>query len=123
MKTHIRSKYSLFALCTAFALSSCIKSLEDEGFYDETICSGTVINNQNSQPVEGMRVSKTDGTTIAEVTQTAADGSFSIAVSPEDVHHNYYLWFEADSLYGSRDVQFVRFPFGNDRPPSVQRFR
>ena len=105
----------LCVLCEIFALTGCIKSLEDEGIYGETICTGTVINNQNSQPVEGMRVSKTDGKTITDVTQTAADGSFSIAVTPEDVHHNYYLLIEADSLYGSRDVQFTRFPFGNQQ--------
>ena len=105
----------LCVLCEIFILTGCIKSLEDEGIYSETICSGTVINNQNSQPVGGMRVSKTDGTTISDVTLTEADGSFSIAVTPEDVHHNYYLWFEADSLYGSRDVQFSRFPYGNQQ--------
>ena len=122
----------LCVLCEIFVLTGCIKSLEDEGIYGETICSGTVINNQNSQPVGGMRVSKTDGTTIVDVTLTEADGSFSIAVTPEDVHHNYYLWFEADSLYGSRDVQFSRFPYGNQQfnlgviqvqgpvPPTVQ---
>ena len=132
---NVRRMLRTFALCLmpfALTISSCIKSLEDEGIYGETICSGTVINNQNSQPVGGMRVSKTDGTTIADVTLTAADGSFSIAVTPEDVHHNYYLWFEADSLYGSRDVQFSRFPYGNQQfnlgviqvqgpvPPTVQ---
>lgn len=114
-KTMKGKLWILCVLCEIFILTGCIKSLEDEGIYDETICTGTVINNQNSQPVAGMRVSKTDGTTIAEVTQTAADGSFSIAVSPEDVHHNYYLWFESDSLYGSRDLQFTRFPFGNQQ--------
>ena len=107
-------KKYLWILC-ALCFSSCIKSLEDEGIYDETICTGTVINNQNSQPVAGMRVSKTDGKTITDVTLTETDGSFSIAVTPEDVHHNYYLWFESDSLYGSRDVQFTRFPFGNQQ--------
>ena len=105
----------LCALCEIFILTGCIKSLEDEGIYGETICTGTVINNQNSQPVEGMRVSKTDGKTITDVTLTEADGSFSIAVTPEDVHHNFYLLIEADSLYGSRDVQFTRFPFGNQQ--------
>ena len=127
-----RKLWILCVLCEIFILTGCIKSLEDEGIYGETICTGTVINNQNSQPVAGMRVSKTDGTTIADVTLTEADGSFSIAVTPEDVHHNYYLWFEADSLYGSRDVQFSRFPYGNQQfnlgviqvqgpvPPTVQ---
>ena len=114
-KTMKGKLWILCVLCEIFALTGCIKSLEDEGIYGETICTGTVINNQNSQPVEGMRVSKTDGKTITDVTQTAADGSFSIAVTPEDVHHNFYLLIEADSLYGSRDVQFTRFPFGNQQ--------
>ncbi|MBO7143773.1 MAG: hypothetical protein J6W13_02995 [Salinivirgaceae bacterium] len=110
-----RILWILCVLCEIFILTGCIKSLEDEGIYGETICTGTVINNQNSQPVEGMRVSKTDGKTITDVTLTEADGSFSIAVTPEDVHRNFYLLIEADSLYGSRDVQFTRFPFGNQQ--------
>lgn len=113
-------------------MSGCIKSLEDEGVYDSTVCTGTIINDQNSQPVAGMRVSKTDGKTIATVVETAADGSFSIEVTPEDVHHNYYLWVEADSLYGSRSVTLEKFPYGRQMfslgvvqvegpvPPTVQ---
>ena len=122
----------LCVLCEIFALSGCIKSLEDEGVYDSTFCTGTIINDQNSQPVAGMRVSKTDGKTIATVVETAADGSFSIEVTPEDVHHNYYLWVEADSLYGSRSVTLEKFPYGRQMfslgvvqvegpvPPTVQ---
>lgn len=122
----------LCVLCEIFALSGCIKSLEDEGVYDSTVCTGTIINDQNSQPVAGMRVSKTDGKTIATVVETAADGSFSIEVTPEDVHHNYYLWVEADSLYGSRSVTLEKFPYGRQMfslgvvqvegpvPPTVQ---
>ena len=122
----------LCVLCEIFALSGCIKSLEDEGVYDSTVCTGTIINDQNSQPVAGMRVSKTDGKTIATVVETAADGSFSIEVTPEDVHHNYYLWVEADSLYGSRSVALEKFPYGRQMfslgvvqvegpvPPTVQ---
>ena len=122
----------LCVLCEVFALNGCIKSLEDEGIYGSTICTGTIINDQNSQPVAGMRVSKTDGKTIATVVETAADGSFSIEVTPEDVHHNYYLWVEADSLYGSRSVTLEKFPYGRQMfslgvvqvegpvPPTVQ---
>lgn len=122
----------LCVLCEIFALSGCIKSLEDEGVYDSTVCTGTIINDQNSQPVAGMRVSKTDGKTIATVVETAADGSFCIEVTPEDVHHNYYLWVEADSLYGSRSVTLEKFPYGRQMfslgvvqvegpvPPTVQ---
>lgn len=122
----------LCVLCEIFALSGCIKSLEDEGVYDSTVCTGTIINDQNSQPVAGMRVSKTDGKTIATVVETAADGSFSIEVTPEDVHHNYYLWVEADSLYGNRSVTLEKFPYGRQMfslgvvqvegpvPPTVQ---
>ncbi len=122
----------LCVLCEIFALSGCIKSLEDEGVYDSTVCTGTIINDQNSQPVAGMRVSKTDGKTISTVVETAADGSFSIEVTPEDVHRNYYLWVEADSLYGSRSVTLEKFPYGRQMfslgvvqvegpvPPTVQ---
>ena len=122
----------LCVLCEIFILTGCIKSLEDEGIYDSTVCTGTIINDQNSQPVAGMRVSKTDGKTIATVVETAADGSFSIDVTPEDVHHNYYLWVEADSLYGSRSVTLEKFPYGRQMfslgvvqvegpvPPTVQ---
>ncbi len=129
MKRILFSLCVLYSLCT---LCSCIKSLEDEGIYDSTICTGTIINDQNSLPVAGMRVSKTDGKTIATVVETAADGSFSIEVTPEDVHHNYYLWVEADSLYGSRSVTLEKFPYGRQMfslgvvqvegpvPPTVQ---
>ena len=131
-KTMKGKLWILCVLCEIFILTGCIKSLEDEGIYDSTVCTGTIINDQNSQPVAGMRVSKTDGKTIATVVETAADGSFSIDVTPEDVHHNYYLWVEADSLYGSRSVTLEKFPYGRQMfslgvvqvegpvPPTVQ---
>ncbi len=116
MKKHKRSNYFILSLCawySLFTLCSCIKSLEDEGIYTSTICSGTIINNQNGNPVEGMRLSMTNGTAILSTTVSSGDGSFSVEVAPADLNHGYYLQAEADSLYGSTRVDLSRMQLGS----------
>ena len=135
MKNPKRSKcslFSLYALCAALAFSSCIKPLEDMGFYESTICEGTLINDQNNKPIAGMRVSLTNGEVVSAVVESAADGTFSINVAPIDIHHQYYLQVDADSLYQSRQVAIDNVPFGHQQfnlgviqvqgpvPPTVQ---
>ncbi len=116
MKKNKRSNYFILSLCawySLFTLCSCIKSLEDEGIYTSTICSGTIINNQNGNPVEGMRLSMTNGTAILSTTVSGGDGSFSVEVAPADLNHGYYLQAEADSLYGSTRVDLSRMQLGS----------
>lgn len=109
------SLFSLYALCAALAFSSCIKPLEDMGFYESTICEGTLINDQNNKPIAGMRVSLTNGDVVSAVVESAADGTFSINVAPTDIHHQYYLQVDADSLYQSRQVAIDNVPFGHQQ--------
>ncbi|MCQ2375765.1 MAG: hypothetical protein MJ069_07700 [Salinivirgaceae bacterium] len=93
--------------------SSCIKSLEEEGIYENTICEGTLVNNQNSKPIEGLRVCKTNGELSPIVIVSDANGNFGIDVTPEDIKNDYYLQIEADSLYVGRQVSIKEMQLGS----------
>ena len=93
--------------------ASCIKTLEDEGIYENTLCVGTLINNQDGTPAAGMKVSKTNGTSIPVSVKCDENGYFSIEVSVDEVRRDYYLKFDADSLYSLNPIQLDKMPFGS----------
>ena len=79
--------------------SSCIKDLESEGIYESTRCYGVVLDERTHQPLQGFRVMGTDGWNIDKVVYTAADGTFEIDVTLDQLAKGYAIRIETDSLY------------------------
>lgn len=96
----------------AFLVASCVKSLEDEGVFDSTILTGTVVERQRNIAVPCIRVTLTNGDNISHVVLTDDEGSFTISVSAEELSHGYYLRFDADSLYSPMHVSLDEVGFG-----------
>ena len=93
-------KYITIILCAISILfASCINGLEKEGVYDSTRCHGVVLDNRSYQPIRGLRVMVTDGWNVGNMVYTAADGSFEIPVTLNQLAGGYFIRFEADSLY------------------------
>ena len=85
--------------CVSILFASCINGLEKEGVYESTRCHGVVLDNRTYQPIQGLRVMVTDGWNVVNMVYTAADGSFEIAVTLNQLAKGYFVRFEADSLY------------------------
>ena len=92
--------------------SSCIKDLEQEGFFETTHCLGTVLDQRTQQPLLHIRVMVTDGSKTSTVVYTTTDGTFDIPVTVDEVGKGYYLHLDADSLYEPRDVTFKDMTLG-----------
>ena len=109
----MKRRYFYTILCLVGILfSSCIKDLENEGVYESTLCRGILLDKQTQQPLQGFRVMGTDGWNIGNVVYTGADGSFEIAVTLEQLTHNYAIRFEADSLYENYEYSLSDVPLG-----------
>ena len=106
-----RFRFLVFCLvCLLF--SSCIKNLEEEGVYQSTRFHGVVMDERTQQPLQGFRVAATDGWNVGNVVYTAADGTFVIDVTLEQITKNYYIRFESDSLYESHDYKISDITLG-----------
>lgn len=103
--------------CLVFCLvsilfSSCIKDLENEGIYQSTRFHGVVLDERTQQPLQGFRVTAADGWNIGNVVYTAADGTFEIVVTLDQIANNYAIHFESDSLYESYEYKLSNIPLG-----------
>ena len=98
-------------LLSVFA-SSCIKNLEDEGIYFTTQCHGILVDRYSKAPIEGMKVSLSNGTDINNTVYTAADGSFSININVDQIAKGYYISVMPDSLYTARNIMLDSMRLG-----------
>ena len=91
---------------------SCIKKLEKEGIYTTTLCVGKLIEQRTNQPVEGMKVMVTNGEQTPRIVHSLPDGSFEIPITAEELSKNYYLLFDADSLYEKKLMYIEGMGYG-----------
>lgn len=100
------------AAAACLMLGGCLKSLENEGLADGAKVRGTVVDSGTGAAVHGMRVDVTNYSRQGESTVTAADGSFIVTVSYEQLHEGYVLSFSADSLYAPTSVSLGAIGYG-----------
>lgn len=103
-----KPKYRLSILwpCLLLALltAGCLKSLDDEGVAEGTVIKGQVVESTAGHAAAGMNVLVTNGERQGEETVTAADGSFALTVTFEQLNEGYHLLLTADSLYRTTEV-------------------
>lgn len=92
--------------------AGCLKSLESEGVAEGTLFKGRVVEAGSGEAAAGMTVTVTNGDRTGEETRTAADGSFALTVSYEQLHEGYHLLLTADSLYRATVVPVPAIGYG-----------
>ena len=98
----------VLSLILSFVFAACLKN--NAGI--ETRCYGTVVDLFTGQPAVGVSVTVTDGSHNGNITYTDDDGSFSVNVTAQQLHDNYYLIFSADSLYRSDTIPLDGINYG-----------
>lgn len=101
-------KIIIFALI-AIICSSCLKQLEDEGVYTTITYKGRLVDKSSLQPISGMVVQITDGTTVQSQMTTLEDGIFQLDVALEDITSDYYLQLSGHADYPLRKGRLVGF--------------
>lgn len=86
-------KYIIVVLLAiiAIAITSCVKTLEEEGISSTTECIGTVVEKSTNTVLPNIKVKVTDGDHIYAFTTTGPDGAFSLNVDFNEVDETYYL--------------------------------
>ncbi len=92
--------------------SSCINTLEEEGIYETTRCFGKVLDKRTNQPLQGIRVYGSDDRNEGTVVYTAADGTFELIATIDQLLNGYSILFTTDSLYEALDYSFADVPIG-----------
>lgn len=89
----------LFVLSLVVLVISCAKDLEDEGIFSVTEYIGTVVENSTMQPIEGVRVSITDGEHVYASTETDAQGAFAFKeVNTDELTSKYRLFLDGSPI-------------------------
>lgn len=91
---------------------ACIRSLEDEGIYEDIICRGKVLEEQSQQPVGGMSVRILQGDKTLSVVATESDGRFEIPISLLDLSKGCALQLCGDSLYVGTQIKIDPKAYG-----------
>ena len=73
--------FSIFTLIVLF--SSCVRDLEQEGIYTESIVKGLVLERTSQQPVGGLTVQLACNDATLATTTTTADGTFRLPLTAE----------------------------------------
>lgn len=98
----MKTRNILFALATVVLMAgvvSCVKSLEDEGIYNTTEYTGTVVEKSTMQPIKGVKVQVTDGTHVHALTETDNQGKFNLKnINFEELNKDYYLWLDGSAI-------------------------
>ena len=102
----------MLAIITTIFFPSCIKTLEKEGIYETTLCSGVLLDQRTNNPVVNARVILTDGELMPVSVVSGSDGEFEIEVDCDLAGKGYFLSIEADSLYESRTISLEGMGFG-----------
>lgn len=94
--------------------TSCIRSLEDEGIYTESILTGRVLEQQSQQAVGDMHVRLVvDGKSVA-TTRSDSDGRFRFEVSALQLSQGCRIDAFADSLYEGGGRDFTPESYGRE---------
>lgn len=101
-------KIILFALI-AITCVSCLNTLEDEGVYATITYKGRLVDKSSLQPISGMVVQITDGTTVQSQAITTEDGNFQLEVVLADITSDYYLQLSGCAQYSLKKGQLVGF--------------
>ena len=101
-------KIILFALI-AITCVSCLNTLEDEGVYATITYKGRLLDKSSLQPISGMVVQITNGTTVQSQMTTAEDGKFQLEVVLADITSDYYLQLSGRVHYSLKKGQLVGF--------------
>jgi len=105
---------ALFLLIGTIVLSSCIKELEERGVYETTRCYGVILDSRTEQPLANVRVVTTDHQSVDETVYSKADGTFEIPVHVEKLSSDYYIYFEADTLFQSFEIRVNDLKLGTE---------
>lgn len=114
----MRRNHILFLILTlglSFFATSCIKNLEEEGIFYTTQCHGVLIDKYSQTPIEGMKVSISNGSDIDKTVYTSADGSFSININVEQISQGYFIAIMPDSLYTARNIMLDNMSLGIEK--------
>ncbi len=79
--------------------ASCIKDLEQEGIYMESMLKGRVVERVSQQPVGGLTVQLVCGDATLSKVVTERDGTFSLTLAAERQADGCRVVVSADSLY------------------------
>lgn len=79
--------------------ASCIKDLEQEGIYMESMLKGRVVERVSQQPVGGLTVQLVCGDATLSKVATERDGTFSLTLAAERQADGCRVVVSADSLY------------------------
>ena len=101
-------KIILFALIAIICVS-CLNTLEDEGVYATITYKGRLLDKSSLQPISGMVVQITNGTTVQSQMTTAEDGKFQLEVVLADITSDYYLQLSGRAHYSLKKGQLVGF--------------
>ena len=108
-------KVTLILLITALSsliFHSCIKDLEKEGIYVTTRCHGYIQDMATHQPIQGIKIVTTDGSTIDNTVYSESDGSFSVNITIDQLKKGYYISVQPDSLYESQIIPLDNMTLG-----------
>lgn len=106
-------KNLLFLLgVSIFVFSSCIKDLEKEDIFSQTIVKGKVLEENNNIPVTNLRIKLTDGKDFPKTGYTNQNGEFEITVTNDQISKGYYLLIGADSVYSDIKIELKEINFG-----------
>ena len=103
---------SLLVGCVVF--SSCIKDLQSRGVYETTRCYGVVLDSRTEQPLANVRIVTTNHTSVDETVYSRSDGTFEIPVHVEKLSADYYIYFEADTLFQSFEIKVNDLKLGEE---------
>lgn len=95
-----------------FVFSSCIKDLEKEDIFSQTIVKGKVLEENNNIPVTNLRIKLTDGKDFPKTSYTNQNGEFEITVTNDQISKGYYLLIGADSVYSDIKIELKEINFG-----------
>lgn len=83
--------FPIIIILTSVLFGSCIKDLDQLGYFEETTYKGVVAENGTCEPLANIRVYTTDGVTIVNETKTRQDGSFEIPISVRNLKKDFFL--------------------------------
>lgn len=102
----------LLIIPLVFSFSSCLKDLDELGYYDNTVFRGVVVDCNTQQPISNVSVYAFNGEIIDSEVKTDQAGRFEINVPVEKLKNDYYLLFECDSLLQQYQVNINDAPLG-----------
>jgi|GEM_PF-2140373 Fibrobacter succinogenes major domain (Fib_succ_major). len=113
----MKNKAILILTALAFILpSGCLKKLEKEGIFSDTLVFGTVtVNDADHTPASNVVVSLVDGENMVRSTTTDARGYYEISVSAEEIHKGFAFKLTADSVYQDAVFSLEEVGFGLER--------